>query len=146
MLIRGSSESSAETTLQISDNRITRSNRDRLSPKLPVRITLINHPMPARATPIALAATECGAEMTYIPSPARTICCPSFTSGDSEFAVGNACVDTLYLRMLAYRAAICRTCKWSFAKRLSRNGIVPPVLRLSRQTVLMIPKIPDGFR
>jgi hypothetical protein len=39
-------------------------------------------------------------------SPAKAICCPSFDVGEEAAAVGNTCVDTLYLRMLAYLAAI----------------------------------------
>jgi hypothetical protein len=58
MLIRGSSENIAEATLQTSDNKMTRSNCDRRKPRLPVLKVLSNQPIPASATPIALAATE----------------------------------------------------------------------------------------
>jgi len=39
-------------------------------------------------------------------SPATAICCPNFDVGTRAASVGNTCVDTLYLRMLAYLAAI----------------------------------------
>ena len=81
-------------------------------------------------------------------SPAKAVPWPSFANGDGAASVGNTCVDTLYLRMLAYLAAICRSCKWSFDKRLSGNGIVPlPAATIkAADTVLMIHKNPDGFR
>jgi len=64
MLIRGSSEKNAEAPLQRIDNKMTRSNFELRRPGLPVRMVLITHPIPARATPIELAATECGAKIT----------------------------------------------------------------------------------
>jgi hypothetical protein len=41
-----------------------KSNLDRLKPRLPVLMVLRIHPIAASATPMALAATECGAKMT----------------------------------------------------------------------------------
>lgn len=57
-LIDGSAEKKAESPVQTSDSTMTRSNLDRLKPKLRVWTDLIAQPMPAIATPIALAATE----------------------------------------------------------------------------------------
>jgi hypothetical protein len=50
--------------VQSNESRMIRSNFDRRSPKLPVETAFNNHPAPATATPIALAATECGANTT----------------------------------------------------------------------------------
>ena len=58
MLIDGSSESSEESPVQINESRMTRSNLDRLKPRLRVPSDLIIQPIPAIATPIELAATE----------------------------------------------------------------------------------------
>ena len=50
---------------------------------------------------------------------------PSFANGDALALFGNTCVDTLYLRMLAYLAAVCRSWKVEFRQALVSNGIVP---------------------
>jgi len=62
--MRGSSESSDEIAVQSSDKMIIRSNFERRSPKFPVLTVLITQPIPAIATPMTLAATECGAVAT----------------------------------------------------------------------------------
>jgi hypothetical protein len=64
MLMRGSSESKDETTVQSSNKTMIRSNFDRRNPSLPVATVLTSHPIPAITAPLALAATECGAKMT----------------------------------------------------------------------------------
>ena len=58
MLMAGSSETTDESTVQSSDNTMTRSNFERLRPRLLAATDLITQPMPAIATPIVLAATE----------------------------------------------------------------------------------------
>ena len=54
----GSCERNEEKAVQTSDSKMTRSNRDRLNPRLLRRTDLMIQPMPAMATPITLAATE----------------------------------------------------------------------------------------
>jgi len=74
--------------------------------------------------------------------------CPSFANGDVPALVGNTCVDTLYLRMLAYLAAVCRGWKVEFRQELVSNSIVPlPAATINAANiVLILQKIPDGFR
>jgi hypothetical protein len=58
MLSDGSAERNDEIAVQTSDNKMTRSNLDRVNPRLRVASDRSTQPMPAIATPIALAATE----------------------------------------------------------------------------------------
>ena len=58
MLMRGSSERKAETSVHSNERTIIRSNSDRLRPKLLVATVRMSQPIQAMATPIDPPATE----------------------------------------------------------------------------------------
>jgi hypothetical protein len=69
ILKEGSADKTADANVQRSERRITRSNRDLHRPVLLFATLLKIQPMIAIATPMELAATECGAKATYSKSP-----------------------------------------------------------------------------
>ena len=149
MLMRGSSESRAEATAQ-SRKQDDEVKPERSSPRLRVLSVLTNHPKSRYPDPDSAGGNRVRGTENVNSQSHQSNLLPRFstralTFSSIVFAVG--CVDTLYLRMLAYLAAVCRSWKAELDRALDRNGVVPaPAAYDKAADVVLNNLLPDGLR